>query len=91
MTPEPTCRGATRHTFAFGNADVVRYLKRTFVGAHFDLDTHSVLFVDVDLPTGNPIQLKWPAPLPLEHADVDLDSAQLASVSLQDRLTEGRL
>ena len=26
VTPEPTCRGATRHAFAFGNVDVVRYL-----------------------------------------------------------------
>ena len=38
------------------------------VGAHFDPDTHSIFFVDVDFPADNPVHLEWSAPTPLDQA-----------------------
>ena len=56
-SPEPTCKGATRHSFIFASPDAVRFVKSSHVGAHFDLDEWvapaSLDQVDIDLEASN--------------------------------------
>ena len=78
-SPEPTCKGATRHSFIFASPDAVRFVKSSYVGAHFDLDAHAVLFAEFNFPMGNPVVLKWVAPASLDQVDIDLEASNAAA------------
>ena len=70
--PELTCMNATRHTFAFGNQDVIGMLHKVHVSFHDDLDKHAVLCVDLVVPDANPYVWKWPMPRRLTDAVPDV-------------------
>ena len=57
-----TCKGATRHTFAVGNAAMQRFLQAAEVRHHDDMDSHAVQAVCLELPSYNPVVYKWPQP-----------------------------
>lgn len=88
VSPEPTCKGATRHSFIWASPDAVRFVHSCWVGAHFDLDSHSVLFAQFDFPPGNPSVLKWIAPMSLDTADVDSEAANMDTDGVTDTLVE---
>ena len=70
--PQPTCMGVTRHTFAYGNTEVVGLLREVQVRFPHDLDKHSVLCIDLDVPRENPYVMKWLTPKGLTGAKPDL-------------------
>ena len=72
VPPEPTCMGATRHTFAFGNQEIIAMLNRVQVCFHDDLDKHAVLCVDLGVPQSNPQVWKWKMPRKLAEVEPDL-------------------
>ena len=72
--PEPTCMNATRHTFMFGNQEIIGMLQKVQVSFHNDLDKHSVLCVDLAVPSENPYVWKWPMPRRLTDAVPDIGS-----------------
>ena len=86
--PEPTCKGATRHSFIFASPDAIRYVASSWVGAHFDLDAHAVLFADFAFPEGNPTVLKWLAPISLDQVHVDVESSNSAALAKRESLFE---
>ena len=88
VSPEPTCKGATRHSFIYASPDAVRFVQSCWVGAHFDLDSHSVLFAQFSFPSGNPSVLKWIAPVSLDTAEVDTEAANLDIDGITDTLVE---
>ena len=61
-TLDPTCKGATRHTFQFGNPDFSRFLTGMSVSHTADLDSHAVLVGRFDIPSTNPQVWKWMLP-----------------------------
>ena len=87
-TPAPTCKGATRHSFIFASPDATRFVQSCWVGAHFDLDAHSVLFARFAFPNGNPSVLKWLAPASLDAANVDVEAANEAAPGVADTFFE---
>lgn len=84
--PEPTCKGATRHSFLFASPDTIRYVRASWVGAHFDLDSHAVLFADICLPAGNPVVMKWVSPAPLDQLEIDLEMSNATAVESSEDL-----
>ena len=50
---DPTCKGATRHTFQFGNQDFSRFLSGMSVAHAADLDSHAVLVGQCGFPSNN--------------------------------------
>ena len=88
IVPPPTCKGATRHSFIFASPDTIRFVRSCWVGAHFDLDTHSVLFAQFAFPKGNPAVLKWIAPASLDTADVDVEAASENTQGITETLFE---
>ena len=86
--PERPCKGATRHSFIFASPDAVRFVAASWVGAHFDLDAHSVLFADFSFPEGNPTVLKWIAPVSLDQVQVDVEASNLAALGTREALFE---
>ena len=64
---EPTCKNATRHSFAFGNPSVQRFVKGAEVCHLHDLDSHAVQKFDLDVPSFNVPAFKWPQPRALHE------------------------
>ena len=86
--PEPTCMGATRHTFCFGSQEVIGMLQKVEVSYHDCLDKHSVLCVDLAVPSTNPYVWKWPRPRRLVDAVPDLGSLAAKANDSVDTLKE---
>ena len=63
---EATCRGATRRTFALGDAKVVRFLHDVTVVENYLFDSHPVLKVRLNVATAKYTQLVWPHPRSLD-------------------------
>ena len=84
--PEATCKGATRHSFLFASPDTIRYVRASWVGAHFDLDSHAVLFADICFPAGNPVVMKWVSPAPLDQLEIDLEMSNASAVDSSENL-----
>ena len=86
--PEATCKGATRHSFIFASPDAARFAVSSWVGAHFDLDAHAVLFADFKFPESNPTVLKWIAPASLDGIQVDVETLNVAASATSQQLFE---
>ena len=50
---DPTCKGATRHTFAIGNSALQRFVRGAEARRLFDLDSHAVQTIALDVLTFN--------------------------------------
>ncbi|CAK9099420.1 unnamed protein product, partial [Durusdinium trenchii] len=85
---EPTCAGATRHSFAFGNTEVQRFLGPVEVRHPFDLDKHAVLVVDVQFPRANPTVLRWLRPQPLADLVPDVERLSCLGGEVLPKLAE---
>ncbi len=79
-TLDPTCKGATRHTFQFGNPDFSRFLTGMSVSHTADLDSHAVLVGRFDIPSTNPQVWKWMLPRAFDDLDVDTHQVRTAQV-----------
>ena len=75
---EATCRGATRRTFALGDAKVVRLLHDVKVVETYQFDSHPVLKVRLNVATAKFSQLVWPHPRSFD--DHKFDGAVLNDV-----------
>ena len=64
---EPTCKNATRHSFAVGNPSVQRFVRGAAVCHLHDLDSHAVQKFDFDVPSYNVPVFKWPQPRALHE------------------------
>lgn len=80
---EPTCKGATRHTFQIANSQLSRFLSGMRVAFHEDLDSHAVLIGSFDVPSTNPAVWRWLLPRPFD--DCEISHTALASAVVPDR------
>lgn len=70
---DPTCQGATRHTFQFGNQDFSRFLAGMSVA-------HAVLVGQYDFPCSNLQVWKWLLPRTFDDIEIDQHKAKSADV-----------
>ena len=75
---EATCRGATRRTFALGDAKVTRFLHDVRVVETYQFDSHPVLKVRLNVAIAKYSQLVWPHPRSFD--DHKFDDAVLNDV-----------
>ena len=80
---DPTCKGATRHTFMLVAPALVPYIRGASVEELYDLDAHSVLKIGLDVPSYNPVVYKWLLPKALDTLLVD--KQQIAGFVPSDR------
>ena len=91
---EPTCKGATRHTFQLANPELSRFLTGMRVDHATDLDSHAVLIGSFDLPSSNPSVWRWLLPRPFDECELnhtDLSHVQVPSqtrVAIEQALVE---
>ena len=94
---EPTCKNATRHSFAVGNPSVQRFVRGAAVCHLHDLDSHAVQKFDFDVPSYNVPVFKWPQPRALHefhcnHAGLRASALQTAgplSQQVREALSAG--
>eukprot|EP00438_Fugacium_kawagutii_P015502 Skav201350 [mRNA] locus=scaffold2643:37261:41997:+ [translate_table: standard] len=80
---EPTCKSATRHTFAIVNSGLLRFFDHAQVAHRDDLDSHAVLKLTFDFPSFNVSAWKWPQPHSLDDFLFSADLQQATPTDSQ--------
>eukprot|EP00438_Fugacium_kawagutii_P030029 Skav210980 [mRNA] locus=scaffold712:336637:344883:- [translate_table: standard] len=93
---EPTCKSATRHTFAILNSALLRFFDCAEVAHRNDLDSHAVLKLTFDFPSFNVPVWKWPLPHTLDDFIFKDELKQVAPSEtqchrIQEALTQGHV
>ena len=83
---DPTCKSATRHSFAFGNPTVQRFLQWAAVCHLYDLDSHAVQSITLEVPTFNVPVFKWPKPQALHEFNCNRQGLEESAVALSGPL-----